>query len=74
MVTNRLSCLECKQCNRKGKPSVLRFSKYCDESYTKKLPSKLSFFTNIKNKFFDKRFNEETGKLDKRGFRDSWFR
>ena len=76
---NRISCRECKQCNRKGKPSVSRFSAYCDSHYIKHQhqPTKFSIFTSIKNKILEKRAKyDKDGKLidlDKRGFRESWF-
>jgi len=75
-MTNRISCLDCGRCNKKGKPSVTRLSKYCDENYVRKLQTKkslFSFFTGIKDKFFNKRYDEEYNKMNTKGFRPSWF-
>jgi len=79
---DRLPCSECKQCNRKGKPSVTRLSKYCDTHYknrprVKQKKGFFNFFTAAKDKFFDKRakYNDE-GKiedLNTKGFRKDWF-
>jgi len=80
MRMGRIDCVECRRCNRKGKPSVTRMSKYCDEHYVKRIQAKKSIFgflTNIKNKFFDKRVTyDEKGKVKEfksKGFRKSWF-
>lgn len=77
---NRIACIECKQCNHKGKPSVTRLSTYCDNHYIRRVKTKKSIFgflTNVKNKFFDKRIKyNEKGKiqdLNTKGFRKSWF-
>lgn len=77
---DRISCVECRQCNHKGKPSVGRFSKYYDDNYIHRVKSKkslFSWFTNIKDKFFEKRakYNKDGSlkELDKKGFRESWF-
>ena len=77
---NRLECLECKQCNRKGKPSVTRLSKYCNDHYIRRVKAKKSIFgflTNIKNKVYDKRIKyDDEGNikdLNSKGFRRSWF-
>ena len=75
MVMTRISCMECRQCNRKGKPSVTRLSKYCDEHYTKQTakPSMFGFLTRIKDSLGFKRFDEKTSKLNTKGFRKDWF-
>lgn len=77
---NRIACVECRQCNSKGKPSVMRFSKYCDNHYIHRVKVKKSIFgifTKIKNKMMDKRvkYNEDGSikEFNKKGFRDSWF-
>ncbi len=76
---NRITCIECKQCNHKGKPSVSRFSKYCNEHYIRKTQVKKSFFnwlTSLKNSIYDKRAYDKDGnvkKLNTKGFRESWF-
>jgi len=76
----RITCIECKQCNRKGKPSVTRFSKYCDTHYIHKTKVKkgmFNWFTNLKNKYYEKRVKyDKDGKpkdLNTKGFRKSWF-
>ena len=76
----RLECNQCRQCNRKGRPSVSRFSKYCDDNYIHRVESKkglFSWFTEVKNKFFERRakYDEEGNlkDLNKKGFRESWF-
>ena len=72
---NRISCVECRQCNRKGKPSVTRYSKYCDNHYIGlvKTKGKFAFFTRIKDRLFEKRFSDEKGDLNTKGFRKGWF-
>ena len=76
----RLSCKECKQCNRKGKPSVLRFSKYCDEHHKHRIVAKKGLFgwlTDVKDKFYNKRveYNEDGSikDMNTKGFRKDWF-
>lgn len=78
---DKVMCRECRQCNHKGKPSVMRHSTYCNTHYkyrvseTKK--SLFKWFTDVKNKFFDKRAKyDEEGNIedvDTKGFRKSWF-
>lgn len=79
-MINRISCVECHQCNRKGHPSVMRGSKYCDEHYTKQV--RVSFFSGlftrfidrVRDRIFEKRFDEKTGGLKStKGFRKDWF-
>jgi len=73
---NLISCSNCKQCNIKGKPSVMRGSKYCDEHNVKKIfvKSKFNIFTSIKDKLFDRRYDREQNKMkNTKGFRSSWF-
>jgi len=72
---NRISCIECRQCNHKGKPSVSRLSKYCDThyKYRKTKKSLFSGLINIKNKLFEKRYDENKNDLNSKGFRKSWF-
>jgi len=74
-----LNCKTCKQCNRKGKPSVSKGSTYCRDHRIKiKEPRfNLGIFTKIKNRMFDKRVEyDKKGKiknLKTKGFRKSWF-
>ena len=77
---NRIACVECRQCNRKGKPSVSRGSQYCDNNYIRRVKTKrklFGWFTDIKNKMMDRRVEyDEDGnvkKFNKKGFRESWF-
>ena len=74
---NRINCVKCRQCNRKGKPSVTRLSKYCNEHYTKEarlsLLGRIKQFLSIKDKMADKRFDEETGKMNTKSFRKDYF-
>lgn len=75
-----VSCDECKQCNRKGKPSVTRYSTYCDKHHTYRVKTRknwFTWFTDIKNKFFEKRAkyteDDKLKDVDTKGFRPSWF-
>ena len=43
----RLSCLECRQCNRKGKPSVTRLSIYCDKHHVNRVREKVGLFSKL---------------------------
>jgi len=72
---DRTSCLECGQCNRKGRPSVMRLSKYCDDHHKKQVvkQSMFSFLTKIRDSLGFKRFDEKTSKLNTKGFRADWF-
>jgi hypothetical protein len=76
-MNTRISCSNCKNCNRKGKPSVTRYSKYCNENFKRRIKTKKGFINsllNIKDKLFEKRFNSETKDLELKGFRKSWFK
>ena len=71
-----IPCNQCHQCNTKGKPSVSRGSKYCDEHIIsiKRNNSFLNIILNFKDKLFNKRFDEKTKSLKTtKGFRESWF-
>jgi len=71
-----IKCYECGQCNRKGKPSVMRGSAYCD-SHRKfgVKTNRIGLFQRFKDFMFEKRYNDqrETEKLKIKGFRPSWF-
>ena len=72
----RISCRECRQCNRKGRPSVTRLSKYCDNHYVYRVKTKgglLKFFTGVKDRIFEKRLDEKGQLKTTKGFRPSWF-
>jgi hypothetical protein len=67
-------CNECKQCNRKGKPSVTRESSYCYSHRTQKDILRLSIFSRIKERIQNS-FLDEFGNIKKlRGFRKSWIK
>ena len=76
-MDGRISCQECKQCNLKGKPSVSRYSKYCDVHYYRPKPLSFfkSFFTKITDRLFEKRYDEKTNKIKTtKGFRPYFFK
>lgn len=80
-----ISCRECRQCNRKGKPSVMRGSAYCDSHrkyYTHKRKGLFGwiskkFFSKVKDRTYNKRieYNDDGSvkEFNKKGFRESWF-
>ena len=73
---SRVPCLVCKQCNRKGKPSVTRLSSYCDKHFVGQIKAKINLFsklTSIKDRLFEKRIGEEGKSINKKGFREDWF-
>jgi hypothetical protein len=72
-------CTECKQCNTRGKPSVMRGSAFCD-SHRRfgEVVNRSGLFSRFKDFLFDRRaeYDDETGKLkdvNEKGFRPSWF-
>ena len=70
-----IPCNECRQCNRKGRASVMKGSAYCD-SHIKSIRqvNRSGIFSSFKNFLFERRYDEKTNKLKtKKGFRDSWF-
>ena len=71
---NRISCMDCRQCNRKGKPSVMRGSIYCDKHFVHRVQTKkkTGLFAGIRDRFMEKRYDPERG-IKKKGFRESWF-
>lgn len=75
-----IACSDCRQCNHKGKPSVMRGSMYCDTHRVGKPVTKeqKGFFSRIKDRFFEKRTvkDKETDEIKEvltKGFRESWF-
>jgi len=50
-------------------------SKYCNDHYigTPVTKDALSFLTSLKDRFFNKRYSEETKDVNKKGFRKIWF-
>ena len=73
-MSELISCSVCKQCNTKGKPSVTRHSKYCYEHRLGIKHSSFTFFTNIKDKIFNMRYDAKENKLKtQKGFRPSWW-
>jgi len=75
----RVACVECRQCNHKGKPSVRRFSPYCDKHYKHgvQVKNRFGFLTNIRDKLVERRQKyDDDGNLqdfNAKGFRKSWF-
>ena len=79
-MDERIKCSTCEQCNRKGKPSVMRGSIYCDvhQKKTHKKSDRKGFFSSIKDRLFKARTEKdiETGEIKNirtRGFRDDYF-
>lgn len=83
---NLIACNDCRQCNRKGRPSVMRGSAYCDSHVIKRIHrrkgifgfiSKIFFKEHVKNKYTEERtkYNEDgtIKSFNKKGFRESWF-
>ena len=69
-----LNCLECRQCNGKGKPSVMKGSSYCDSHRIRnKISKRIGLFATIKERLFGKRYDEKTNTTKLKGFRESWF-
>jgi hypothetical protein len=68
-------CFECRQCNHKGKPSVMRGSQYCD---THKKQSKVKQ-KGILSRFVDRWISRNENKKNPeqqpptKGFRPSFF-
>ena len=75
-MMDRISCNECRQCNRKNRPSVTRLSKHCDTHHINLVKSKgglFKFFTGMKDKIFEKRLDDSGQLKTAKGFRQSWF-
>lgn len=75
-MADRISCRECHQCNIKGKPSVSRFSKVCDERYKRPIQAKRSIFDvviRLKDRLFEKRYDKEKKDINTKGFRKDYF-
>ena len=70
-----IPCYECRQCNRKGKPSVMRGSAYCDSHVVKRHKvNRLGLFERFKDFIFQRRYDEKTNQLKTtKGFRESWW-
>ena len=62
---NQIKCYQCGKCNRKGKPSVMKGSKVCEEKRGILAPERKSawgnFFLNIQNFFAQKGFMRKSG-------------
>ena len=83
----KVSCRECGSCNRKGRPSVMRGSMYCDKhivrhTYAKTgilkwISERFNFITRVRDKMYDKRikYNEDgtVKSFNQKGFRQDWF-
>ncbi|RLF50594.1 MAG: hypothetical protein DRN24_06270 [Thermoplasmata archaeon] len=72
---DRIPCSVCRQCNRKGKPSVSRFSAYCDSHVKEGIRvNRSGMFQRIKDFIYAKRYDEEQKNVNvTKGFRPSWF-
>lgn len=70
-----IECHDCRQCNRKGRPSVMRNSGYCTSHVREGIRSERSgLFQKLRDFITDRRFDEKTAKLKtNKGFRPSWF-
>lgn len=71
-----IKCGNCKQCNRKDKPSVMRYSAYCSSHirYGLKI-NRSGLFERFVDFIFNKRYDEKNNKLKTtKGFRPSYFR
>lgn len=70
-----IECKECKKCNRKGKPSVMRGSAYCDSHIIRGIRvNRVGLFQRFKDLVFERRYDEKENKMrTNRGFRPSWF-
>jgi hypothetical protein len=72
---DRISCLDCGQCNRKGKPSVMRFSAYCDSHIKQGISvNRVGLFERFKDFITQRRYDEKENMMKTtKGFRPSWF-
>ena len=75
-----IACSDCQQCNRRGKPSVMRGSMYCDTHKRGRPVTKgqQGFLSRLKDRFFEKRTvkdkeTQEIKEVRTKGFRESWF-
>lgn len=77
------NCQVCKQCNHKGRPSVTKYSLYCDKNFIgikktvksslfRSILSRLSKLNEIKDRMFNRRFDEKKG-MNTKGFRKRYF-
>lgn len=79
---NMIKCYECRACNIKGKPSVMKGSAYCDDhirggvKHTQK-EQRTGLFARFKGFLFDRRTRLDAEgnvrEFKKKGFRESWF-
>ncbi len=72
------NCDECRECNRKGRVSVTKYSKYCDDHFKfaerNKNDGMFSFLSNWKDKIFQSRLDPEKNEIkNSKGFRPSWW-
>lgn len=75
-MSDLVSCHVCRQCNHKGKPSVMRGSMYCYNHRVGKTMERIGFFTRMKDKFFERFFDKDEDGFPKikplKGFRKDW--
>ena len=78
---DRITCIDCGQCNHKGKPSVMRGSMYCDTHYHQlgkigwldRIKRFFGFKEQFKDKLVDKFYDKKKGEMNKiKGFRDDY--
>lgn len=67
MVSDK-KCSDCRQCNRKGKPSVTRDSEYCRTHVVGNKPS-VGFFASIKKNILNRFKDKEGNQMPVKGFR-----
>jgi len=82
-MDKEISCRVCRQCNRKGRPSVMRGSSYCDANQIRigifgQKKKKKGLLSRLRERFYNARTVEdkETKQVKEfrtRGFRESWF-
>jgi len=70
-----IKCTECKQCNSRGKPSVMRNSAYCDSHIKVGIRvNRSGLFRGFMDFLFNRHFDDKEGKLKTtKGFRSDYF-
>ena len=75
-MIDMIPCSECKQCNRKGKPSISRGSKYCNEHIisNKNTGGLFKWVVSIKDRLLEKRWDDKKQEIKTtKGFRKDWW-
>ena len=78
MKMKMITCSQCGQCNRKGKPSVMKGSAFCDSHVRSvRQVNRTGLFQRFKDFLYERRTRyDEKGEMKefkKKGFRESWF-